>query len=524
MGACGQATSQCCEATNEAIFERNCDFSEVNYEEICQKLFEDEKNNEIDFTQLYNNKNDDEEIKAKIVLREKEKEESKKFVEENLDEIKTKFDSIMQENIEKDYLIDIELNKPEKQQERIENIQKISDNIFEEKTREEFIEQIMDLTENVKASVCYEIYHEPEKFFKKDEIKNDSSSDLFIQGALSSFLEQKGVHNVIRKNSNNENTSTMALQLIFNGNAFNQIINFHLSYGENNDQVILNDPIEQARFIQNKKKNYARILGKNEDDIIISKIREGTEDFDTLVKNSTSGISNEEISELKKYEESIGAKFVDINKKCLLSFCQIHPGMFDQIGDQLYDGMERNGKRGPPGYLMDYDPPIGYKGYGLKVTGKYDNGNDTWLGYTNQVGEWYIAYHGTSGQYAKNILEDGLKKGDAQVHRNYKNINPLTKDKFPIVGEGVYCSPKISEADYYAKGKEIIFDNKKFRFVFMLRVNPYKIRISEGKPDYWVFEGDYLGDNTKRKFDDEVRPYRILLKEINGDNENNFLN
>ena len=58
----------------------------------------------------------------------------------------------------------------------------------------------------------------------------------------------------------------------------------------------------------------------------------------------------------------------------------------------------------------------------------------------------------------------------------------------------------------------------------MLRVNPYKIRISEGKPDYWVFEGDSLGDNTKRKFDDEVRPYRILLKEINGDNENNFLN
>lgn len=89
MGACGQATSQCCEATNEAIFERNCDFSEVNYEEICQKLFEDEKNNEIDFTQLYNNKIDDEEIKAKIVLREKEKEESKKFIEENLDEIKT---------------------------------------------------------------------------------------------------------------------------------------------------------------------------------------------------------------------------------------------------------------------------------------------------------------------------------------------------------------------------------------------------------------------------------------------------
>ena len=523
MGECGHAASQCCEATNEAIFERNCDFSEVNYEQICQKLFEDEQDNEINFTQLHNNKID-EEIEEKILLREKEREESKKFVEKNLEEIKIKFDSIMQENIEKDFLIDIELNKPEKQQERIEYIQKISENIFEEKTREEFIEQIIDLTNNMKASVCYEIYHEPEKFVKKDEIRSDSSSELFIQGALSSFLEQKGVHNVIRKNSENKSTSKMALQLIFNGDAFNQIISFHLSYGEKNDQIILNDPIEQAKFIQNKKKNYAKILGKNEDDIIISKIREGTTNYDALVKNSVSDVSEEKILELKKYEESKGAKLIDINKKCLLSFCQIDPDMFDNNGDQLYDGWERNGKRGPPDYLMDYDPPIGYKGYGLRVTGKYDNGNDTWLGYKNEVGEWYIAYHGTSGQFAKNILQEGLKKGSGQVHRDYKNINPLTKDKFPTVGLGVYCSPKISIADSYAKGQEIIFDNKKFRFVFMLRVNPYKIRISEDEPDYWVFEGDSLGENSKRKFDDEVRPYRILLKEIIHNNKNDLLN
>ena len=78
-----------------------------------------------------------------------------------------------------------------------------------------------------------------------------------------------------------------------------------------------------------------------------------------------------------------------------------------------------------------------FKGYGLKVSKQYDNGDDTWLGFTNQVGEWYIAYHGTSGQYAKNILEAGVKKGSNQVHRNFKNINPLTKDKFPNVGVGV---------------------------------------------------------------------------------------
>ena len=85
---------------------------------------------------------------------------------------------------------------------------------------------------------------------------------------------------------------------------------------------------------------------------------------------------------------------------------------------------------------------------------------------------------------------------------------------FPKVGEGVYCTPQISEAETYSS--EITFDEKQFKLIFMMRVNPYKIRISGNKKDYWVFKGDLLSDNTTRKFDDEVRPYRILLKEING--------
>ena len=188
--------------------------------------------------------------------------------------------------------------------------------------------------------------------------------------------------------------------------------------------------------------------------------------------------------------------------------------MFDHEYDVLNDTWGINEKRGPPHHLMDYDPPIGYKGYGLKVTKKYDNGDDTWLGYSNIEGEWYIAYHGTSGIYANAILKEGLKKGGGQVHEDDNNINDLSKDNHPKVGKGVYCTPKISVADSYAQWNDITFENKKFRLVFMLRVNPYKIRICEGEKDYWVFEGDSLGEKTTRKFDDEVRPYRILLKEI----------
>ena len=233
------------------------------------------------------------------------------------------------------------------------------------------------------------------------------------------------------------------------------------------------------------------------------------------IKNSSLEELKEFSKKIKEYEESKNTKIIDINFQCLLTFCPISPDMFDHNFDRLNDDWGRNEKRGPPGYLMDYDPPLGFKGYGLKVSKQYDNGDDTWLGYENKIGEWYIAYHGTSGHWVKSILGEGLKAGSGQYYEDDENINPLSNNKFKKVMKSVYCSPKISEAEGYAKGKEIDFNNKKFIFVFMLRVNPYKIRICSGEPDYWVFKGEDLYEKTNRKYDDEVRPYRILIKEIN---------
>ena len=39
----------------------------------------------------------------------------------------------------------------------------------------------------------------------------------------------------------------------------------------------------------------------------------------------------------------------------------------------------------------------------------------------------------------------------------------------------------------------------------MLRVNPEKIRVPVGRPDFWVLNGN----------PDEIRPYRILIKKVN---------
>ena len=89
-------------------------------------------------------------------------------------------------------------------------------------------------------------------------------------------------------------------------------------------------------------------------------------------------------------------------------------------------------------------------------------------------------------------------------------INELSKSQFIKCGRGVYCTPKIREADSYST----IFSvkNSNYKMVFMCRVNPYKIRIAKGNPNYWIISGDSLAKGNIKKYDDEIRIYRLLFK------------
>ena len=186
--------------------------------------------------------------------------------------------------------------------------------------------------------------------------------------------------------------------------------------------------------------------------------------------------------------------------------------MLDNNGNRK-TGWAQGEKRG--GY--DYSPPIDqWIGFGLKVTGKYDKGNDDWLACDGNKNEWVVAYHGirtkmtkengelfTLEEAANNIYTKGFKKGEGQVHRNAKDL----KNKEKTVGKGIYCSPNPDVLEEYASDSrsETIINGKRYMMGFMMRVKPDKIRISSDNPDYWVLEPT----------DDEMRPYRLLVKENN---------
>ena len=233
---------------------------------------------------------------------------------------------------------------------------------------------------------------------------------------------------------------------------------------------------------------------------------------------------NNSIISLNKSKSSDQDNFLSFEEaKEFLKFCKVSTSILDDKGTTK-TGWRVGKKNGPPGYLKDYIPPIGWTGIGLKVINLYDSGNNAWIGTKNIPGEWYIGYHGTKTVEAiQNICNDGFRRGERQQYKFSPNINPLTNISTPSCGEGVYFTPDIEEAKTYSD-PPIFYNNYNYRVVFMCRINPYSVRIADigNNKEYWIVEGDKLGDLNGKKRSDVVRPYRILfLKEIiKSDNPN----
>ena len=196
----------------------------------------------------------------------------------------------------------------------------------------------------------------------------------------------------------------------------------------------------------------------------------------------------------------------------LMNVCNIPQTFFEPDANCLNDNWRVNKKNGPPGYLKEYYPPMGWYGIGLKAWGLYDNGDNTWLGTSNKTGEWYIAYHPISSiPSIIGILNNGFRKGPYQECKERDNINPLTKLNYPKCEEGVYFIPEITQTERYAK--QFSYLNFKFKMAFMCRINPHAVRIAIndlGK-ESWIVNGDKLKDPMGRKRDEEVRACRIVM-------------
>ena len=88
-----------------------------------------------------------------------------------------------------------------------------------------------------------------------------------------------------------------------------------------------------------------------------------------------------------------------------------------------------------------------------------------------------------------------------QTYKGSYNNNLLTKYNYMLCKEEAYFTPNMNEANEYT---DIIkYNNYDLRVVFMCRINPHKVRITNtfDNNEYWLTNGKI----------DEVRPYRILF-------------
>lgn len=193
-----------------------------------------------------------------------------------------------------------------------------------------------------------------------------------------------------------------------------------------------------------------------------------------------------------------------IKKSLIIEGCKLNADNLDNKGDKvgLWSTEEKRGG-------MDYFPPKGWIAFGINVKDKYDNGDNDWLADDGNKNEWAVAYHGirtklsiTLEEAVNSIITSGeFKTTNSQEYYDDEDVNHNGKK----VGKGVYCSPNPNVMELYAKDSKstTIINGKAYMIGLMLRVKPDKIRIPKKNKDYWVLKGT----------SDEIRPYRILVKE-----------
>ena len=214
-------------------------------------------------------------------------------------------------------------------------------------------------------------------------------------------------------------------------------------------------------------------------------------------KNNISQIDTRMLEYLRDREE-----LERLASEYFIKECKCDPKYLDKKGNTIFYYNPPDNKRGGEPYTV----PVGWMGFGIEVSERYKDME--WISSDGSPGEWAVAYHGFGchmqseqiKEIIKTIIHDNLKPGSGQACAGILD----KRHKGQICGEGVYVTPNIDIATGYADS--IKLGKKMFKLVIMVRVKPSKIREPTNAKDFWIVDGKI----------DQLRPYRLLIKEFNG--------
>ena len=379
----------------------------------------------------------------------------------------------------------------------------------------ELLEDINSFGDITKMDIEKDLESNPNKFIPlEDALKDGFENEFFALGLLGKVLERQGCLVVIEKDNpktaeQNKEINTTLQFLVNNMYNFKKYI-FHFDFGEEKNKEMLKNEKKRLEFNIKLKKILLYKFNLNYTDIIMTNPRIGSYQITAIIKklNYIDYSPEKLLAELKEDIDIEINKIQKVEKGILLSGCKLNPFMLDERGNNCDGGWGFNEIRGNHPYY----PPEGWVGYGLRVIDRFDKGNNAWIDYRNKKGEWSVAYHGVGSllgnSEALNMINFlNMENIQTGIRQNFKESKDIYHNG-EKVGEGVYVTPNPKVLDKYCPIFE--YDGTEYKIGFMTRVMPEKIRSPEGEKDYWVINGT----------DNEIRPYRILIKEIGNNNEN----
>ena len=363
----------------------------------------------------------------------------------------------------------------------------------------DLLKNMDDFGEIIKNKIEQEKISSPNKFISINEALSSNFSDelkkkdYYILSSLKFALESQGCTcEIEREYANSENEKKefyTAMQFITNGMYKLKKYILTFDFGNEKNNTMLNNIMVQNSFNEKLKFELKKLLNikSASKNIIIGNPRAGPYIVSAIIKQSNFNELNE-IDLLNSLKNNIDFNSIQkVQKTILLNGCKLNRIMLDDLGDN-FNNYGQNEKRGG----KDYIPPLGWMGYGLRVLNRYDLGNNDWIDYDNNPNEWAVAYHGMGIGLNGDINNNNLQfKKSKDIYHDGKSV-----------GEGVYMTQDPNIMEQYSSEYEL--QGKKYKLGIMCRIMPKSIRSPENGKEYWVINGT----------ENEVRPYRILIKEI----------
>ena len=255
-----------------------------------------------------------------------------------------------------------------------------------------YIENAINFGHCVRQLITEEKNSNPDKFIDIENTlkhhgllstSNPSANDYkYILCLIGKILINKNIKvGIYKDNQDKDRIDLCSIQFIFSGliNKKKYTIFFSNEIDEGTSIGIIYDLAERKTFIDEWKTKISQKINVAKNLIILTnpRIREGTLIMD-LAFNPNIGSINENIliKELKK----IG--LIQVDPRPLLEGCRLSTNLFDPNFSKFYKNVLPNLKRGGEDYIQ----PSNWTAYGINVSGKYDFGNDIWLGNSNKRG------------------------------------------------------------------------------------------------------------------------------------------